>query len=213
MKSPIKILIADDHLVVREGAAMILKRIYNEAIIFQASTISESRNLIENEEIDLLILDAHFPKENSLKFIEQVKEMQSKCKVLVFSVLDEEIYAMRYINAGADGYLNKLSSENETKEAVKTVLVTGKYVSPVVKEKIIDTVLYKQESNPFDTLSNRELEITKLLVEGNGNLEISNTLNLQKSTVSTYKRRIFEKLKVNNIVNLVSLFRMHDELK
>ena len=209
MKPQIKILIADDHLVVREGATMVLKRIFKEATIFQAATISESRNLIEKEEIDLLILDAHFPKENSLKFIGQVKKIQPECKVLMFSVLDEEIYAMRFINAGADGYLNKLCSESETQEAVRTVLGTGKYISPIVKEKIIHTVLYKQQVNPFDILSNRELEIAKLLVEGNGNLEISNFLNLRKSTVSTYKNRIFEKLKVNNIVTLVSLFQMH----
>jgi DNA-binding NarL/FixJ family response regulator len=211
MKSPIKILIADDHLVVREGASMVLKRLFKEVMIFQAETISESRNLIKEKEIDLLILDAHFQEESSLEFIGQVKEIQPECKVLMFSVLDEEMYAMRFITAGADGYLNKLSSENETQEAVRMILETGKYISPVVKEKIVNSILYKQQGNPFDLLSNRELEITNLLVEGNGNLEISNALNLKKSTVSTYKNRIFEKLKITNVVSLVTLYRIHNE--
>lgn len=211
MKTPVKILLADDHSVVRQGTSLLLKRILEDVIIFQAATISESLDLIKEKQIELFILDAHFPEGSSLKLITQVKEIQPTCKILMFSALDEEMYAMRFINAGADGYLNKLSSENQILEAVRTMLTTGKYVSPAVKEKIVNSVLYDQLQNPFDILSDRELEIARLLVDGCGNLEISNSLNLRKSTVSTYKNRIFEKLKISNVVSLITLFRTHNE--
>jgi DNA-binding NarL/FixJ family response regulator len=118
---------------------------------------------------------------------------------------------MRYLKAGAEGYLNKLSSETEFKKAFKAMMEEGAYMSDAIKQKIINASLQKKSDNPLDILSNREIEIARLLVQGEGNLEIANRLNLQNSTVSTYKNRIFEKLSISNTVALVSLLQAYDD--
>lgn len=128
----------------------------------------------------------------------------------MFSAYDEEQYALRYIHAGANGFLNKDSSDAEILLAVRSVLETGKYISPSIKEKILENVFLKTPINPLETLSDREAEVARLLAKGEGNLEIANRLNIQMTTVSTYKNRIFEKLKINNVVSLVEILKIYN---
>jgi DNA-binding NarL/FixJ family response regulator len=128
-------------------------------------------------------------------------------KILVFSAQEEDEYACRYIIAGANGYLNKLSSEKKIIQVVLCILENGKYIPDGVMNKIAASVLHKTPLNPLEKLSKREFEIAGLLVEGLGNLEISNTLKIQMSTVSTYKTRVYEKLQIKNIVALIEIFK------
>ena len=123
----------------------------------------------------------------------------------MFSGLDEQVYALPYLEHGVDGYLHKLSSEDEIVQAVNSVLKGKRYLSESVKGKIVNMALGRTVNNPLDQLSSRELEVSRYLVQGMGNQEICNRLNLQKSTVSTYKNRIFEKLNINNVVELISI--------
>src|SRR5690606_23202129 len=141
------------------------------------------------------------------KYIKEIKELQPNCKILIFSAFNEEHYALSFIQEGANGYLNKTSTETEIQNAVHTLLETGKYFSDTLKEIILDNALDGTRTVSINTLAEREMEVAKLLVKGEGNLEISNRLNLQKSTVSTYKKRIFEKLKVNNVIELADIFK------
>ncbi len=129
----------------------------------------------------------------------------------MFSALEEDIYALRYINAGAHGFLNKTSSETEMKEALSTFIQTGKYFTPNIKEKILDKFMYKKNLNPLDQLSDREMEVALLLIKGYGNLEISLMKMIQPTTVSTYKKRIFEKLSIDNLVSLIDVFNSYNE--
>ena len=130
-------------------------------------------------------------------------------KILIFSALDEDIYALRYLNAGASGYLNKGSNEDEMKQALKSMMVTGKYITQNIKDRILDSYISKKPINPLEQLSNREVEVARLLIKGFGNLEIAEMLNIKKSTVSTFKNRIFEKLEIDNLADLIDFFNLY----
>lgn len=208
---PKKILLADDHSVVRQGISMILKESYEDLTILHAADFNEALHLLGTNLLYLIVLDISIPEGKGVQMVEMIKEISPEIKILMFSGHEEELYAMRYLKAGADGYLNKLSSESEFRIAFKAMIEDGTYMSEAIKKKIISTSLNKKSDNPLDILSNREIEIARLLVKGEGNLEIANRLNLQNSTVSTYKNRIFEKLSINNTVALVSLLQAYDD--
>lgn len=204
-----KVLLIDDHVVVRHGVSLMLKKHLNQVHIHQAESISEAYNHVNEYLYDLLILDVHFPSGSSMDLLLYVKTKTPTTKILIFSGLSEEQYAVRYIQAGADGYLNKLSAERELQLALKTITENKKYVSRIIKDRITSSVLNREPVNKLEVLSSRELEVARLLSEGEGNLEIANKLNLSSNTVSTYKYRVFEKLKINNIISLASVFRTY----
>ena len=206
-----KILLADDHSVVRHGISLILKESFENLVIAHAEDFLKVLGQIKEQTFDLVVLDISIPEGKGIQMVEIIKEIQPDVKILIFSAHEEELYALRYLKAGADGYLNKLSSDIEFREAFTSMIKNGNYVSQSIKNKIVSNTLNKKSDNPLEALSNRELEIARLLVRGEGNLEIANKLKLQNSTVSTYKNRIFEKLTINNTVALVTLFKSYDD--
>lgn len=199
----------DDHFVIRQGVAYILRNKFKNAHISHEGEIPKAIKLLRLEEWDLLVLDVYFPEGSILKYIKEIKELQSDCKILIFSAFSEEHHALPFIYAGANGYLNKLSSEREIQNAVKTLMKTGNFFSDSLKEKILNNVINGKEPVKINTLAKREMEVARLLAKGEGNLEIANRLYLQKSTVSTYKKRIFEKLKIHNVIELAEIFRSY----
>lgn len=207
----IRFVVADDHTVVRQGLSMIIKELYEQATIFQVDSFAKIREVLQTEPVDVLILDINFPDGNSITIIPEVKRLWPELKILIFSAFDESVHALRFFNAGANGYLNKLSEEEEIKQAIVTLVNEGKFISAVTKEKILNSYLLGKKINPIEHLSGREIEIARLLVKGYGNLEISNALNIQKTTVSTYKKRIFEKLQIDNLASLIELFTFFNE--
>ncbi|HLP64546.1 response regulator transcription factor [Flavobacterium sp.] len=207
----ISVLLADDHSIVRHGLVLMIKEIIHEVNIFHSSTFKETLAILHKTNIDFLILDIGFPDGNSSAIISQIKSQNKNIKILIFSGMDEEIYALRYINSGANGYLNKLCSENEMREAIHTFLDEGKYISPKIKDKILDNYMSNKSINPLDQLSNREIEVARLMVKGYGNLEISTMKQLQKTTISTFKKRIYDKLNIDNLVSLVGIMNAYDE--
>lgn len=202
-----RILIADDHSVVRQGVSLILRDTFDDIKIGQADSFYETLTLLKDSAFDLLLLDINLPGGNHPAMIDDIKNMQDDIKILMFSAYEEEHYAMRYLQAGAHGFINKLSAEDKIIEAVNTVLNNEIYIGDGLK-----TILSSGTTgdNPKDLLSKREFEIGKLLVKGEGNLEIANRLNIRMSTVSTYKTRIFEKLGVTNVVTLAEKYRLYD---
>lgn len=206
-----KILLADDHSVVRYGISLILKESFENLTIVHAEDFLKVLGQLKDQIFDLVVLDISIPEGKGIQMVELIKQIQPDVKVLIFSAHEEELYALRYLKAGADGYLNKLSSDVEFKEAFVSMIENGNYVSQFIKNKIVSNTLNNKSDNPIEALSNRELEIARLLVRGEGNLEIANKLRLQNSTVSTYKNRIFEKLTINNTVALVTLFKSYDD--
>ena len=200
---------ADDHSIVTQGMSFILKDLYNGATVYQIESFSEIIKVLNSTTIDLLILDINFPDGSSLNLLPTLKKIQPDLKILIFSGYDEDIYAVRYLSAGANGYLNKLSSEEEIKYAIETVMNTGKYISKNIQDRIMDSYILKKPSNPLEQLSNREIEIAKFLVDGRSNIDISKSLNIKKTTVSTYKNRIFEKLSIDTLSGLIQIFQLY----
>lgn len=210
-----KILIADDHSIVRLGASMIIKECVPDANIHQAQTYDEVFDQLRKESYDLLLLDINMPGGNNIKVVKEFLDIQPGLKILVFSSYEESLYALRYINAGACGYLNKSTAMSELKNAIESIMTRGKYMSDAVKELYIQKLTTSKsafdESNPLHKLSNREMDVAKHLIKGLGILEVATLMELSSSTVSTYKSRIFEKLNVGNIPELIELFKMHSE--
>lgn len=205
------ILIADDHSVVRQGISLVVKELFPNAVIHTAGTFKDALKAVSATKFDLLILDINFPDGNSINIIPDVKALQPEIKILIFTAYDESIYAMRYLNAGVSGYLNKGCTEDEIKHAVKSMITTGKYVTQTIKDRILDSYISKTPINPLEKLSIREVEVARLLIKGYGNLEISELLQIKKTTVSTFKNRVFEKLEIDNLAALIELFQLYFE--
>jgi DNA-binding NarL/FixJ family response regulator len=202
-------LIADDHSIVRQGISLVIKELFFKATIFQAGTFKETLKILKETKVDLLVLDINFPDGNSLSIIGEIKVLQPDLKILIFSAYDENLYALRYLNAGASGYLSKGSNEEEMKQAFQSMMVSGKYITQNIKDQILDSYISKKPLNPLEQLSDREIEVARLLIKGFGNMEIADMLHIKKSTVSTFKNRIFEKLAIDNLADLIDLFQLY----
>jgi DNA-binding NarL/FixJ family response regulator len=200
-----RILIADDHYVVRAGTALVLESVYPKTNIDFAENYDQVKEHISNHDYDLLLLDIDMPGTQYKKMVSELKGIQKNLKILVFSGHGKDV-AIQYIREGAEGYLNKQSSKEEIREAVRSVIQKGYYYP----SELIGLIVQNKKSNPSEKLSAREYEIFQLLAKGSGNLEIGNKLDIQMSTVSTYKKRIFKKLNVSNIAELIKVYEtMH----
>ncbi|WP_113663213.1 response regulator transcription factor [Pedobacter nanyangensis] len=200
-KEKLTILIADDHAIVRFGLALLLREMNPATKCIEAISYEQVRAMLATQHIDLLILDIHMPGGDNIRSVEDFKIDFPELKILIFSSYPEKIYADRYLKAGADGYLHKDTSEEGMKNAIRLAL---KNERSWTTEDHKHTAPYI--AHHLDVLSDRELDVARLLAEGWGNLEIANSLKLQMSTVSTYKKRIFDKLNVNNIPELIQKF-------
>ncbi|BAV08690.1 two component transcriptional regulator, LuxR family [Filimonas lacunae] len=202
------ILIAEDHAIVRLGISILLKNLYPGTNVLEVDDFNEAIKIINQRPIDLIILDINIPNGNSTQMIDTMRARQPEIRILIFSAYDEELYAQRYIEAGANGFLSKGARGPEIDKAIKTVLNSDIYASEFVKQSLLQRLADKNtSSNPLQNLSNRETEVMQLLIDAKSVSEISSMLNLQISTVSTYRKRIFEKLSIKNIVELIQKYR------
>ncbi|HEU4788205.1 MAG TPA: response regulator transcription factor [Flavobacterium sp.] len=203
-----KILIVDDHFIVRSGMSLLLENEIDDVQIFGANDFQEALSECGEVSFDLVILDINLPGGKKCYMVDDLRELQKDVKILIFSAHEEDIYAFRYIQAGANGYLNKLSDSDTIVKAVKTVLEGGKYISTDILDKFIAFSQHKRESNnPLEDLTHREFEIAELLAKGFGNLEVANELDIKMTTVSTHKLNIFKKAHITNIIELSELFK------
>lgn len=203
----INFLLADDHSLIRQGIEFLIEEIGFEGEIFHASTLKKVLETVGGQQIEIVVIDAIFPDGNSLNIIAEIKALKPEIKILVFSGVDENIQSIKYINAGANGFLSKMSEENEIKEAILKIHETGKYISSITQNLLIDSLHNRSIINPLQKLTERELEIAEMYAKGYGNLEIANNLNVKQNTISTIKKRIFDKLHIENIVDLAELIK------
>jgi two-component system, NarL family, invasion response regulator UvrY len=198
------ILIAEDHPVVRMGVSLLLKDMYEEAVIEEAANADDLFKSLSEKTFDLLLLDINIPGGNSAKLVKLIKARQPGIPVLIFSSYEEDTYAMRYLKAGADGYIQKESEPAEIKKAIQKVLNHEIYTSDQVQQQLLKEMSGAHHSiGDISNLSDRELEIMNLLVKGLSSSEIKILLNIELSTISTYKARLFSKMGVTNVVKLV----------
>jgi len=201
--------LADDHSLIRQGIIFILEDLELEHDYFQASNLSQILEQIKANPIDIAIIDAHFPDGNSLNILQEIKTIRPEIRILIFSGVDESTQSLKFINAGANGFLSKLSEEDEVKIAILKIHQEGRYLSDLTQNLLMNSFQNKNQINPLINLTERELQIAEMYAEGFGNLEIANKLEIKQNTVSTIKKRIFEKLQIDNFVELIELMKNH----
>lgn len=206
------ILIADDHSIVRYGLTKIIATLPEPVTVSTVEAFDDAVSLLTRQPFDLLILDINLPGGNSIQMLHAIRLQRPNIMILIFSAYDEKMYAIDYLLAGADGYLSKNSSEEETKLAIQTLLKREKYMSAVTRQQMLNKLNQHKnpEVNPFDALSVREIEVMNLLIKGIPLQKIAEMLHLQVSTVSTYKTRIFSKLEINSIIELLEKIRLYN---
>ncbi len=202
-------LLADDHTLIRQGMVFILDAAGINYKAFHASNFQQIRDCINTNPIHIAIIDAHFPEGNSLQIISEIKQKKQNVKILIFSGIDEKVHALKYLNAGANGFLSKLSEEEEIKNAIHTIINTGEYISPGTRALLMNSLNNRNLVNPLLSLTEREMEIARMYAAGYGNLEIANMLDVKQNTISTIKKRMFKKLNIENIVELIELVKDH----
>ncbi|MDQ1855589.1 response regulator transcription factor [Chryseobacterium sp. WLY505] len=197
-----KILIADDHHVVRIGTAMILEKNFNHFEVDFAETYGETKKKIESEKYDLVILDIELPGSLFKSMVKEIKEISENTIILIFTSYKENI-ALQYIEEGANGFLNKQSDPENFVKAIESLFKDGHYYTPELMNELLKG---NTKRKAIENLSERELQVFNLLAKGNGNLEIANALDIEESTVGTYKRRVYQKLKITNLVELLEIY-------
>ncbi|TDH28552.1 response regulator transcription factor [Segetibacter sp. 3557_3] len=198
----IKILIADDHTIVRKGIIQILTAEFTNAQIEEASSAEELIERAVSKNWDIVITDISMPGRSGLDALQQIKLSKPHLPVLVLSMYPEEQYAVRVLKAGASGYLNKEVAPVQLIHAIQQILSGRKYISPAVAETMTNYLFKEQRKQAHEYLSNREFEVMKLLAAGKSIGEIATVLKLSVSSISTYRSRIFSKMEVTNTAAL-----------
>lgn len=204
-----RILLAEDHSIVISGIKIIFDLEFQGYILDVVRDGSALMSALKMNNYDLTILDLHLQDGDSFHLIKDIISIYPALSILIFTAESENIYAQRLYKEGVKGFLNKQANETEIITAIRSVLNGGFYISESYKHSLIlnDTILKTQ--NPFTGLSQRELEIIKLMLAGKRTQEICHELNLQPSTVSTFKSKIFTKLNISNIIELNELSKKY----
>ena len=190
----IKILIADDHGIIRKGIKQILSRTSDIEVAAEASTGQEALEKIWTSHFDLVILDISLPGRNGLEILKQIKSHKPKLPVLILSMYPEEQYAVRVLRAGASGYLTKESDKNELIEAIRRIAEGKKYITPSLAEKLASELEPSNDKALHERLSDREYHILCMIAKGKSSNEIADELALSVKTVSTHRARVLEKM-------------------
>lgn len=194
----IKILIADDHAIVREGLKQIVADTSDMIVTAEASDGHEVLALLSKNNYDVVVLDMAMPGLTGLDILKQIKRETPKLPVLILSVHPEEQYAVRSLKAGASGYLTKESAPDELITAIRKVSMGGKYITSSLAEKLAFELEVDAEKPPHKTLSDREFQVMCMIAKGRTIKNIAEELFLSPKTVSTYRSRILEKMKMKS---------------
>jgi len=198
----LKVLIADDHPVVREGLKQIVTETQDMVVAGEANNGQEVLNKIREGDYDVIVLDITMPGRNGMDVLRQLRSERPRLPVLILSIHSEEQYALRALRAGASGYLTKESAPDELVVAIRKVSWGGKYISSSLAEKLAFKLEIGREEAPHETLSDREYQVMCMIASGKTVKEIAQELSLSEKTISTYRSRILEKMKMKNNAEL-----------
>lgn len=199
----IRILIVDDHAIVREGLIRIVQFESDMEVVGSMKNSSEAINLLSNQAADVVILDINMPGRSGLDILKDIKQLQPDCAILMLSMYSEERFAVRALKAGASGYLTKDMATEELITAIRVIHSGRRYITPSLAESIADSLQEKTVKNPHDNLSEREFEVMCLIGAGKSVNEIAEILSLSNRTVSTYRTRILQKLNLSNTARIM----------
>jgi two-component system invasion response regulator UvrY len=199
----IRVLIADDHAILRRGLQEILMSEFKDAVCGEAKDAQEALALVQSDDWDLLILDVSMPGRSGLDILKDIKALRPKLVVLVLSMHPEDQYGRRVLRAGASGYLNKESAPEELIKAIRKVLAGGYYVSASLAEQLAAGLNDDAGVPIHEMLSGREFEVLRMIASGKTVSHIGDELHLSVTTVSTYRARILEKLHMSTTAELM----------
>ncbi len=209
MSNPIRVVLADDHVFVRDGIKSLLENEPHIEVVGEATDGLEALKLVEINQPDLLILDIRMPNMTGIEVVEKLRSQNNFVKIVMLSMHESEEYVLKSIKAGADGYLLKGSSKDEFLKALNTVSEGGKYFSGDISSILIGQLTHpttfsetKQLSNEEMMITKREKEILTLLLSGKGNKEIAEALDISKRTAEVHRFNLMKKLKVKNLIEL-----------
>jgi two-component system, NarL family, invasion response regulator UvrY len=194
----IRILIADDHAVVRKGLKQIITDEFPSAEITEAGDVESLIAQVIKANWDVIICDISMPGRSGVEALEQIKQIKPEIPVLMMSMHSEDQYAMRVLKAGASGFLNKSTVHEELTRAIHTIRLGRKYITASIAERLAESLSGKDGRKPHEHLSNREFEILKMLASGRSISDIAEQLSLSPTTVSTYRSRILEKMNLKS---------------
>lgn len=198
----IRILIADDHAIVRKGLKQLLLEQYPFATIGEAANAEELITKVIKQEWDVVVCDMSMPGRSGLDALQQIKQLSPKLPVLIMSMHPESQYAIRVIKAGASGYLGKETIHDDLIRAIETVKLGKKFITQSIAEKLADSFNLAPDVVLYKTLSDREFDVFKLLATGKSISDIAAQLSLSATTVSTYRSRVMEKMNMRNNAEL-----------
>lgn len=199
----IRILLVDDHAVVRLGLRQALTDTIAGAVFEEAGSADEALEHVRNSPFDVVILDISLPGESGLDVLKKIKQIRPGLPVLMLSVYAEEEFAVRTLRAGAAGYVTKKSASTELSEAVRRIVGGGRYVTAAVAEKLAEEVQRGGSRQPHERLSDREYQVFRLLGMGKSVTQAAEELSLSVQTISTYRARILEKMGMSSNADLV----------
>jgi DNA-binding NarL/FixJ family response regulator len=205
----IRVLIADDHTILREGLKQLLLAAGDFDVVGEARNGHEVLQQVLALELDVLLLDMSMPGRSGMELIKQVKTEKPRLRILVLSMHQEHQYAVRAIKAGASGYLTKESASTQLVSAIRRVAGGGAFISAEVAEQLALDAMPHGDGPPHTTLSDREYQVFRMLVSGTTVTDIATQLNLSGKTVSTHKARLMEKLNVSNQTELIHYALKH----
>ncbi len=199
----IRVAIADDHAVVRQGLRHIISETADLSVVGEAATGTETLDLARTVECEVLVLDMSMPGPGGLDILREVRALRPSLAILILSMYPEEQFAVRLLKSGADGYLNKESAPDELVTAIRKVGSGGKYVSAALAEKLAQDLRTGGNTLPHETLSDREFQVLRLIAAGRTASEIAAQLSLSVKTVSTYRSRLLTKMNMSTNADLM----------
>ncbi|HEX9657725.1 MAG TPA: response regulator transcription factor [Bacteroidota bacterium] len=199
----IRVFIADDHALIREGLKKILKEESDMVVVGEASRAGEVVDILGETTVDIIVLDISMPDRSGLELLKDIKHLYPKIHVLMLSIHPEDRFAIRALKAGAAGYVTKESASDELVKAIRRVVLGGKYVSANLAEHLASELNVTSEKPPHQTLSDREYEVMCLLASGKTLKQIAENLTLSLSSVNTYRSRILHKMNMTSSAELM----------
>jgi len=199
----IKVLIVDDHTIVREGLRQILEDTSDIVVTGEARSAQEVANKVKSNNFDVILLDISLPGRSGLDVLKQLKSIKPNLSVLILSMHPEEQYAIRALRAKASGYLTKESASYELIKAIRMVAQGRKYITSSLAEKLAFEFENKTSCSSYEKLSDREYQVMCLIASGKRIKEIANALSLSIKTISTYRTRILKKMNMKNTSQLI----------
>lgn len=194
----IRVILCDDHAMIRRGIKDTLSEAVDIQVVAESGSYAEVRDALRNHPCDVLVLDINLPGRGGLEVLASLREVDSPIKVLMVSMFPEDQYAIRCLKAGAQGYLNKAGDPADLITAVRTVAQGRKYVTANVAQMLVDNLNAPENTSPHASLSERELQTLLKIASGKRLSDIADELMLSPKTVSVYRARVLEKLKLTN---------------